>query len=81
MHRYERETIQTLPLDHHALELIVQDHYLDTNVILRSCSKFHGSHAERSITINVNDHFVRRGDLCANSRREAEPHGLETVLA
>src|SRR5713101_7213467 len=32
--RKSKKVIQTLPLDHHALKFIVQDHHLDTDVEL-----------------------------------------------
>lgn len=41
-----KKVIQTLPLDHHALKFIIQDHHFDTDAELRSSSKFHGRHAE-----------------------------------
>jgi len=37
---------RTLPLKNHSLEFVVEDEYLDTNVVLRSSSEFHSGHRE-----------------------------------
>ena len=81
IYEHMTETIQTLPLGHHALVSIVHDHYLDTDVRLRSGSEFHGCHAERSITVNVDHSLVRCRSFCTKCGWQAESHRLTDKLA
>lgn len=77
-----RETIlekEGLPLSDHTLFLVVQDDDLDTNVELSSGAKLSKGHAERRITIDVDDESFGTGNLCANSGRKTEAHGTSTA--
>jgi hypothetical protein len=77
--RGRKEEGRTLPLQHHALELVVEDEDLDTDVVLRRRSKLHRSHTERRITVNINDNLLGVGDFRANSSGETEAHSLRVV--
>ena len=56
----------TLPLQDHALELVVQHHDLDTDVVLRGGLQLHGGHAERRVAVDVYDNLVRCAHFCAD---------------
>ena len=58
---------QTLPLLHHALELVVQDDDLHADAELRGRLELHCRHAERRITVDVDDSFVGCADLGTDS--------------
>lgn len=66
----------TLPLQHHTLELVVEDEDLDSNVVLAGGSELHGCHREGSVSVNVDDNLLGRGDLGSDGGRESETHGL-----
>lgn len=54
---------RTLPLEDHSLELVVEDKNLHADVVLRSRLKFHGGHAEGSITVDVDDSLFGGSDF------------------
>jgi hypothetical protein len=66
----------TLPLKDHALELVVDEKDLDTDIILRCGGKFHGSHGERRVAIDVNDNLFGCSNLCTNRCRDTVAHSL-----
>lgn len=68
----------TLPLLYHSLELVVQDHDLDTDTVLRSSLELHRRHAKRCISVDVDDGLVRSADLGTNGRWQTEAHRLQS---
>ena len=67
---------KVLPLLDHALELVVEDKGLDADVKLSSGGELHSCHAERSISVNVDDGFVGLCNFSPNGGWETEAHGL-----
>ena len=69
-----------MPLEHHALELVVQHEYLDTDAVLRRGLELHRGHAKRRITVDVDDGLVGSADLGTNGGRETEARGLKKTV-
>lgn len=70
---------ERLPLGDHTLLLVVQDDDLDTNVKFSSGAQLSESHAERRITIDVDDESIGTGNLSANGGGETVTHGSSTT--
>ena len=57
--------------------LVVQDNHLDINSLGIQCAELLNVHLERTVTVNVDDGFLRARDLGSHCGGEPEAHGAE----